>query len=360
VITDARDYDAMVEKLNGAAAQPPDDAAQVRIRCGFEILENPMPSRWLLRPYLEEAVLGLLYGDLGTLKSFIALDWSLRLATAGTAALYLSAEGRGLEKRIRGWCQRRFPDKKPEATMMEATFYAIEHPMALSQVQAITALEAAIEEKATPPKLIVVDTLARYGGALDENRAQDIAVLIAAGDRLRIKYGATVLFVHHVGHSAKDRARGSYALMAATDAHFLVERPDPAQLLVTVTTGRLKDSESPPPFSLKAEVIDLGYTDEDGQRVTTLALNDTDQAVLPAKRPPSGKQQGKLLRLLETEFTSGNRFWSDGELRRLAREKLEMHRNTARDAVLSLHQAGYLKSSIGGMTLVNAPGANNG
>jgi AAA domain len=220
-----RDYDAKAEDLNGK------DTPEVRIRCGFEILEAPMVARWLLRPYLEEGVLALLYGDLGTLKSFIALDWVLRLATAGIPGLYMSAEGRGLDRRIRGWCQRHYPDKTAQETMADALFYAVEHPLPLTQLEAMMALEEAIASKAIPPKLIVVDTLARYGGAMDENSARDIGVLIAAADRLRMAYGATVLFVHHVGHSAKDRARGSYALMAATDAHFLVERPGPSERL---------------------------------------------------------------------------------------------------------------------------------
>jgi hypothetical protein len=38
------------------------------------------------------------------------------------------------------------------------------------------------------------------------NRAKSIC--------LRLKYGATVLIVHHTGHAAKERARGSHALMA--------------------------------------------------------------------------------------------------------------------------------------------------
>lgn len=349
--------DEAAAKTNGhAGAEPPG----IPIRAGFEILQRTEPTKWLLRPYLEERVLALLYGALGTLKSFIALDWSLRLAIRGVPVLYMSAEGRGLERRIRGWCLHHARDQKPEATMMAAPFYAVERPLALPQVDVLTALEAAIEEHAVPPKLIVADTLARYGGVLDENKAQDVAVLIAAGDRLRLKYDASVLFVHHVGHQAKDRARGSYALMAATDAHFLVERPDPKQLAVTVSTGRLKDSESPPPFSLLAHVVNLGYTDEDGQPVTTLALEGTDQVLASVKRPPTGKRQAQLLRLLEAEHAAGNRIWTDGEIRRLARERLDMHRNSAREAVLSLHQAGYLKASAGGMTLGSKEEASNG
>jgi hypothetical protein len=215
------------------------------IRSGFDILKCPIPARWLLRPYLEEQILALIYGDLGTLKSFIALDWSLELAKRNVPVIYLSAEGKGLERRIRGWCQRHVPDKSPEDVMLELPFYAIERPIDLPQCTVLDQLEAGITEHAIPPKLIVVDTLARYAGALDENKAMDVAILIAAADRLRLKYGATILFVHHTGHAAKDRARGSYALMAATDAHFLVERPNPQDLLVTITTGRLKDSESP-------------------------------------------------------------------------------------------------------------------
>jgi hypothetical protein len=107
-------------------------------------------------------------------------------------------------------------------------------------------------------------------------------------------------------------------------------------------------------------VVDLGYRDEDGQNVTTLALKNMNQVVLPARRPPSGKRQGQILKLLEGEHASGNCVWSDGEVRRLATEKLGMHRNSARDAILSLHQAGYLRASVGGMTLANRGEATNG
>ncbi|MGH8242001.1 MAG: AAA family ATPase [Steroidobacteraceae bacterium] len=329
--------------------------ARFHIRCGFEILEKPVPARWLLRPYLEESVLALLYGDLGTLKSFLGLHWSLTLAAKGMPALYLSAEGKGLERRIRGWCLRHDPKRKPEQVMFSLPFYAIEQAFALPGGEELAALEHAVESQAVPPRLIVVDTLNRYGGILDENRASDVAAFVTAVDRLRLRFGATILIVHHVGHAVKDRARGSYALMAATDAHFLVERPDSAKLLIRVTTGRLKDSESPPPLTLEADVVDLGDLDEDGQPRTTLALRPSDQTIEPLRRRPTGKRQAELLRLLEKEHEQGNVVWPDAELRKLAREKFRMHRNSARDAILGLHTAGYLKASIGGAMLANPP-----
>lgn len=335
-----RRLQALKPTESASVAVPP-----IRIRCGFEILERPVPSRWLLRPYLEECVLGLLYGDLGTLKSFIALDWSLRLATQGTPTLYLSAEGKGLERRMRSWCLRYAPDRPPEQTMMAAQFFAMEHSIALPHM--VGELEAAIDAQAAPPKLIAVDTLSRYGGALDENKAQDVAVLIAAADRLRLKYGATVLFVHHTGHAAKDRARGSYALMAATDAHFLVERPDPQQLLVTVTTGRLKDSESPPPFSLAADVIDLGLVDEDGQKVTSLALRPTTEVATPKRREPTGANVREALAALRS--LPGPVF-TMGDAQQALKPALPDRRRRA-EALAWLQKNQWVTATIGGLRL---------
>jgi len=328
-------------------AEPPPTTPVIRIRGGFEILEHTVPTKWLLRPYLEELVLGLLYGDLGTLKSFLALHWTLALAMKGIPGLYMSAEGRGLERRIRGWCLHHAPDRPPEKTMLDLPFFAIEQPLPLPQTDILLAVEQAIELQAIPPKLIVVDTLARYGGALDENKAQDVAVLIAAGDRLRLKYGASVLFVHHVGHQAKDRPRGSYALMAATDAHFLVERPDPAKLAVTVSTGRLKDSESPPPFSLQGKVIDLGYQDEDGQQVTTVVLEPATELVLPARREPTGKNVQEALGALRG-ITSGT--FSMREAQEAIRPVIPDRRRRS-EAIAWLQKNQWLTSSGGYLRL---------
>ncbi len=337
------------------AAGDEDSAPRIQIRCGFEIVERPISSTWLLRPYLEESILALLYGDLGTFKSFLALMWSFTLATKGQPALYLSAEGKGLERRLRGLCLRHDPTEKPEVVMQRYPFFAIEQAFALPGVEELAALEQAIDQQAVPPKLIVVDTLNRYGGVLDENRASDVAQFIMALDRLRLQYGATILIVHHVGHMVKDRARGSYALMAATDAHFLVERPDPDKHLIRVTTGRLKDSDSPPPLTLEADIVDLGDLDADGQPRTTLVLRPTDQTIETPRRRPTGKRQSELLRLLEQEHRAGNRIWTDHDLRKLARERFDMHRNSARDAILSLHEAKYLKAECGGFVLANPP-----
>lgn len=360
--TAMHDYDALVERL-GPPAEPPRCSANghppvslsaaaespvpLVIRSGFDILKNPIPVRWLLRPYLEESVLALVYGDLGTLKSFLALHWSLTLAQRNVPVVYLTGEGKGLERRIRGWCTRNIRDKAPEDAMLELPFYALEPPIDLPQSTVLDSLEAGINEHAVPPKFIVVDTLARYAGALDENKAQDVAILIAAADRLKLKYGATILFVHHTGHAAKERARGSYALMAATDAHFRVERPNPSELAITVTTGRLKDTESPAPLALRAEVVPLGYVDEDMQPVTTLVLSRTSEIVLPTRKDPTSRNVREALTAMQA---IGKPILTMPEVQEAARVALPDRRRRF-EAIAWLQKNRWLTPTIGGLRL---------
>jgi len=360
VTTAVHDYDALVERLdppadtgrlNGSGhtfvSAPTESSVPLAIRSGFDILKDPIPARWLLRPYLEESILALVYGDLGTLKSFLALHWSLQLGQQNVPVLYLTGEGKGLERRIRGWCKRNAPDRSPEDLALSLPFYAIERPIDLPRSAILDSLEAGIHEHAVPPKLIVVDTLARYAGALDENKAQDVAILIAAADRLRLKYGATILFVHHTGHAAKDRARGSYALMAATDAHFLVERPDPQDLLITITTGRLKDSESPAPFSMRAEIVNLGLVDEDQKPITTLVLNTTAEPVLPARREPTGRNVQDALAALRA---LGRQDLTMKEVQDALRGPMPDRRRRS-EAITWLQKNQWLTANVGGLRL---------
>lgn len=340
----------LAQGLGSSFDEPPPDMSPIRdisIRTGLQILQNPVAVLWLLRPYLEANILALLYGELGTMKSFLALHWALTIATLGNAVLYLSAEGKGLDRRLRGWCSRYVPDKTPEEALAQIPFYAIERSLELPQNVVLEGIEKAIDDLGVTPSLIVIDTLARYGGALDENKAQDVAVIIAAADRLRLRYGSTILLVHHVGHAAKDRARGSYALMAATDAHFLVERPDPNEMLITMTTGRLKDSESPPPLSLEAHVIPLGYYDEDEKIVTTLVLEPSERTVMPVKRQPTGRNVSEALAALRA---LDRPMFTMREANDAIRPIIGDRRRRA-EAITWLQKNQWLIPSVGGMRL---------
>ena len=66
-----------------------------------------------------------------------------------------------------------------------------------------------------PVEVVCFDTLSANYGDADEQTAKDINRVLtnartACNDR-------ACIFIHHVGHSAKDRERGSYALTAEAE-----------------------------------------------------------------------------------------------------------------------------------------------
>lgn len=340
-------------------------AHSLSLRQAGEIVSNPIPSAWLLRPYLEQMVLALIFGELGTLKSFVTLDMLLAIAAGKPwggsvfrpkpqATVYVSAEGKGLAKRLQAWSIQHSVD------LQKIPFYAVEHALDLSNSQGILELVTAIEALGIRPAVIGIDTLSRNSGPLDENSSADMGGFINALDQhLRQRLRCSVLLVHHVGHNSKDRARGSYSLMSSTDAFYRCERPDPGELTVKMTTGRLKDSESPDPIFLKAHVVHLGTKDEDGQPETSLVLLPTDDRPTEIKKRPSGKQQVAFLKLLEDEHRAGSHSWPISELRKLARERCNMGKTTAQSVVAGLSSAGFLKPTIGGLALTDPPEATH-
>jgi hypothetical protein len=148
----------------------------------------------------------------------------------------------------------------------------------------------AIETGGFKPSLITIDTLSKYATGLDENDNSEMARYlgdIATG--LRDRFDATVMLVAHSGHGDAKRPRGASALMCNPDAEYIIERPAPTAMTVTVSRERFKDYPALDPLAYAAEVIDLGRCDAHGERVASLVLRSTDGQ--PVKARAAGKNQ---------------------------------------------------------------------
>jgi hypothetical protein len=234
--------------------------------------------RWLLPKVLEADVLALLAGRRGSFKSFIALDWALRIALRGSPVVILSGEGAGLDRRTDAWMRTH----APEADLAALPMLALERAVNLSMREVLVDVTSAIDEANITPALVLVDTFSKYSPGLDENSNQEVAQFLAGlSVELRDRYGCTVLLVAHTGHGDQRRARGASALGANTDAEFIVERPEGTDT-VTVSRSRYKDAPELPPLAYRTENIDLGRVDEEGARVTSLVLRSIDA---PPVRP---------------------------------------------------------------------------
>jgi hypothetical protein len=338
-----------------APAEP--EKREVRIRRLSDILASPTRPRWLLRDILEASVIGLLTGPRGTFKSFIALHWAMCIAIEGSPVVVVSAEGSGIDRRFRAWLQTHQPHHDPE----NLPVYALERRIDFNTAEGTAELIADIEALAIRPVLIVIDTLSKNSGAMDENSNTEVKAFIGRLDlELRRRYDATVLLVHHTGHVEQKRARGASALEADTDAAYVITR-QPRSQVVTVSRERFKDSPDLPELTYQAEVVCLGDVDEDGQPVTSVALKAASVEAAKGEsrgREPRGTQQKQLLRVLrrlQEESPQGPDgepqvlTWTPKDLRDIARQS-GMSKQTAQDAAAALASF-YLVATVGGYRL---------
>lgn len=248
------------------------------------------PTDWLIEGWLVRNTLAGLVGPSGAGKSFLAIDWACRVATGRPwfggrvhrgGVFYLAGEGQqGLRKRVAAW-ESHFETPIAGAPLFLAHSlpFLCEPSQALGVIDAIEAMEDELLFNCggAVPALVVVDTVARAMGGANENSAEHMGQLIRAMDWLRDKWQATVLAVHHTGHDASDRARGSSAFRAALDSEFLI-KPDDAEVLLSAT--KAKDWTKPTSTKLRKVPVPVEILGTDGLplRDSSLVLQSSVQA----------------------------------------------------------------------------------
>jgi hypothetical protein len=248
-----------------------------------ELVAVPHPIEWLLKPFLTKDSLCTVYGDSGTYKTFVVLGVCVSIASGlpwlgeytprvSGPVFYICGEGfSGIAGRLRGQCLGYGIDGQDIPLFVSGVAVQV------LDADSVARMVAAIDELAKEhgqPVLIVLDTLSRCFGPGNENDTPDMARYIAELDRIRSKYGCTIINVHHTGIIDKTRGRGSGAHRAALDIEYRVDttNTDDKRLVCT----KSKDAEPPADIYLTPEVIPLGWRDEDGDELTTLFLHASD------------------------------------------------------------------------------------
>lgn len=244
-----------------------------------EELRDLPPAEWLIAGILPEASLALLYGMWATLKSFLALDFMLSIAsgrdwqqrqTKQGSVVYLVGEGvRGLPNRIDAWERRHGP-------VPSGSFHTV--PLAANLLRGDEAdrLERTLAD-VQDLRLIVFDTYARHMPGGDENGPRDSGTVIAAIDRLRQNHNATALVIHHSGKDESKGERGHTSLPGAADVRMRLTRKG---MSLSLTCTKMKDDEEFQRVMLSAEkeLDSLVLVSHDGAG----PLTDSERAVLAA------------------------------------------------------------------------------
>ena len=213
--------------------------------------------------------------------------------------LYIAAEGgAGLWNRI----DARHNQRGMGWTDAELAVVPIPVDLAADARRVVDAAQA----QGVTPALVVVDTLADLRGRREQCQ-RDGGLPARAGLRFRSLWNCAVLVIHHTGHNATERPRGSSAIRANVDFMFGVFR-DEKEMLATLSCAKQKDGEMFRDAVFQLSVAELGLDDE-GDAITSLVARHlgTEEQIAEARAKEAeagrGGRNQQLMDLVQNGMT---------------------------------------------------------
>ncbi len=283
ILGDANDYAQAGHDLAGLLMPPADDW----LIPADDFCAQPSPISWLVKRWIQSQALVMVHGPSGGGKTFVVLDWCLRMAS-GTEdwaghkvrhgnVVYLAGEGHhGLRGRVAAWKHHHKAGKlamwlsKDGCDLNTPTGY-------LKVVEQVRMLK-------DRPSVIVVDTLHRFLSG-DENSAQDAKTMLDACNALMQEFNCSVILVHHTGVSdeAQHRARGSSAWRGALDIEISIV-PGKDNVPMQIVQRKSKDAELAETIHVELQQVSIpGWRDEDNQQVTSAVIIQAQAPILAKK-----------------------------------------------------------------------------
>jgi phage/plasmid primase-like uncharacterized protein len=281
---DANDYAQAGHNLASLLAPTHDDW----LIPADEFSSQPSPISWLVKRWIQDQALVMVHGPSGGGKTFVVLDWCLRIASSTPDwcghkvrpghVVYLAGEGHhGLRGRIAAW--------KHHHQSGKLNMWLSKHGCDLNTPAGYLKVLEHIRMLPETPKVIVVDTLHRFLAG-DENSAQDAKTMLDACGNLMMEFNCTVILVHHTGVSdeAQHRARGSSAWRGALDIEISVV-PSKDNQPMQLVQRKSKDAEIAEPIYLDLQQVTIpGWYDEDNQPVTSAIPIQATAPAAPTKK----------------------------------------------------------------------------
>ena len=268
---------------------------------------QPAPIAWLVKHWVQAGALIMVHGPSGGGKTFVVLDWCLRMAAGmddwcGSkvrpgSVVYLAGEGHhGLRGRVAAW--------KHHHQAGRLSMWLSRDGCDLNTPTGYAKVVEQVRMLPTMPAIIVVDTLHRFLSG-DENSAQDTKTMLDACGALMREFSCAVLLVHHTGVSeeAQHRARGSSAWRGALDIEVSIV-PSKNGSPMEIIQRKSKDAELAKTVYVRLEQVQIpGWKDEDDQPVTSAVILQEDA-------PVSEKKSGSKIDTHRKTFE--NAWWSSG------------------------------------------------
>ena len=215
-------------------------------------------------------------GAYGSGKSFVAFDMAFCVATGidwhgkkviQSPVIILAGEGHS------GIANRFAALELKHGVPCPDCLYVSEVPAALTDCEKTELVSNTVNQYCPDAGLVIIDTLNRNFGGLDENSTKDMTVFVSNMDKSFRATGKTVLIVHHTGHNS-DRGRGSSVLPGACESEFLVKKNKSG---LALSCSKQKNDAQPDAIQFIFKPIPL-LDDNEGNPVNSMVLEFNGKA----------------------------------------------------------------------------------
>lgn len=311
---------------------------------------------YVVRKLLPAEGLAAIYGEPGAGKSFLALHLAHSVATGAgdwfgfrvrqTPVIYIALEGVG------GIGKRTYAIElhSNQTCSDKLRFWC--HDINLLTGDSVDLLAEKITAELGQGVVVIIDTLNQASPGGDENTSQDMGRIIANSKRLGASVGGLVILVHHSGKNRAQGLRGHSSLHAAMDVVIEVSTVNSKHKAWSVTKAKDDSSDVKRDFDLIPYIVDQ---DEDGDPITSCAVQPTIHAPTLSRKKPSGKNQRTALAATQGYLQQPGANASYKTILAVVASELEdSNRKTerAKEAVDALIRHGHLVLNERGISLV--------
>lgn len=237
----------------------------------------PRPSGYLVKGILPTRGTAFIVGASQAGKSFVALDWFLKLAAGSTVmgkpakqvgVVYVGAEDpEGLTLRIHAWKVKNPRGSYTPFRLIPRSLNLLDADDVAGLVAELGDAAAIFEAEGFRLGVICFDTLSRCIPGAEENSSQSMSSVVEALDQVGRHFDALAVALAHHGKDGAKGIRGWSGLNAASDATITVERDEAQPDARTITLSKVKNGQDGAVFAFHLDRQPTGIFDEDTEEL---------------------------------------------------------------------------------------------
>jgi len=274
---------------------------------GDNLADNAKAPDFLINDIIEADSHGILGGQSMAFKSFVAIDLAHSICTGNDffghcvfkpgKVLYVCGEGQGA-------LSRRIKAKSMDSGSFNDNLRVLRSSIDIDSDKSMERFTDSIAD--IKPVLVLFDTFSSLTVKTNENANDEVArcLRIVKDSCSSVDCMTSTVLVHHYGKDNGAGFRGASAFKNNVD--FAVEmKRDSDSMLAEFSCLKQKDGDHFAPITMKADVVKLGLTRQDGEESTSLVLRTTDEKMRIGKneRPPS-ENENHLMNALAKVYTT--------------------------------------------------------